>query len=122
MAFAPAASQNKYYYGFLGRWRALEFLLRPEEISAEEIYRRIMVNKVVLFSQLMPKAEALTRKIMAHPANPIKLVKKDVTSVHDPPLKGGLDIKRWNHNILLQSETCQTFCRKFMARKEAGDK
>jgi enoyl-CoA hydratase/carnithine racemase len=118
----PGGASTQMLPRLLGRRRAIEFLLMAEEISAEEAYRIGLVNKVVPLSQLMPEAEALARKMIAHPLSSIKLVKQAVTKAQDLPLREGLEIEQWYSSISIQSEAFQTFYQQFLARKKAKGK
>jgi len=118
----PGGASTQILPRLLGRRRAIEFLLMAEEISAEEAYRIGLVNKVVPLSQLTAEAEALARKMIAHPLSSIKLVKQAVTKAQDLPLREGLEIEQWYSSISLQSEAFQTFYQEFLARKKAKGK
>lgn len=118
----PGGASTQMLPRLLGRRRAIEFLLMAEEISAEDAYRIGLVNKVVPLSQLMPEAEALAKKMIAHPFSSIKLVKQAVTKAQDLPLKEGLEIEQWYSSISIQSEAFQTFYQEFLARKKAKGK
>lgn len=118
----PGGASTQMLPRLLGRRRAIEFLLMAEEISAEEAYRIGLVNKVVPLSQLMLEAEALAKKMIAHPLSSIKLVKQAVTKAQDLPLREGLEIEQWYSSISIQSEAFQTFYQEFLARKKAKGK
>lgn len=118
----PGGASTQMLPRLLGRRRAIEFLLMAEEISAEEAYRIGLVNKVVPLSQLMPEAEALAKKMIAHPLSSIKLVKQAVTKAQDLPLREGLEIEQWYSSISIQGEAFQTFYQEFLARKKAKGK
>ncbi|MCK4722289.1 MAG: enoyl-CoA hydratase/isomerase family protein [Dehalococcoidia bacterium] len=114
----PGGASTQILPRLLGRRRAIEFLLMAEEISAEEAYRIGLVNKVVPLSQLMPEAEALAKKMIAHPLSSIQLVKQAVTKAQDLPLREGLEIEQWYSSISIQSEAFQAFYQEFLARKK----
>jgi len=115
----PGGASTQILPRLLGRRRAVEFLLLSEEISVQEAYRIGLVNKVVPLSQLMPEAEALAKKMIAHPLSSIKLVKMALTKAQDLPLKEGLEIEQWYSSISIQSEAFQTFYQKFLAKNKA---
>jgi len=118
----PGGASTQILPRLLGRRRAIEFLLLSEEISAQEAYRIGLVNKVVPLSQLMPEAEALAKKMIAHSPSSIKLVKMALTKAQDLPLEEGLEIEQWYSSISLQSEAFRTFYQKFLARNKAKGK
>jgi enoyl-CoA hydratase/carnithine racemase len=112
----PGGSSTQLLPRLVGRRHAIEFLLRSEEISAEEAYRIGIVNKVVPLSQLMPEAEALARKMLKRPMEAIKLVKMAVNKGYDMPLKNGLELEYLYCAITMsQSQTWLDFYRRFKA-------
>jgi enoyl-CoA hydratase/carnithine racemase len=68
----------------LGRRRALEMFLDPTPISAEEAYRRGIVNKVVPLPDLMAEAEALARKLIVYNPKTVGIIKKLITRSQGP--------------------------------------
>jgi enoyl-CoA hydratase len=68
----------------LGRRRALEIFLDPTPFSAEEAYRRGMVNKVVPLPDLMAEAEALARKLIIYNPKTVSIIKKLITRSQGP--------------------------------------
>jgi enoyl-CoA hydratase/carnithine racemase len=68
----------------LGRRRALEIFLDPTPFSAQEAYRRGMVNKVVPLPDLMAEAEALARKLIIYNPKTISIIKKLITHSQGP--------------------------------------
>ena len=118
----PGGASTQMLPRLLGRRRAIEFLLMAEEISAEEANRIGLVNKVVQLTQLITEAEALSKKMIAHPLSSIKLVKQAVTKAQDLPLREGLELEQWYSSISIQSEAFQTFYQEFLARKKAKGK
>jgi enoyl-CoA hydratase/carnithine racemase len=77
---APCGGATQILPRLLGRRRALEVLLDPEPFTAEEAYRRGIVNKVVPLADLMPTAEALARKLTAYNPKTIGIIKKLITA------------------------------------------
>lgn len=76
---SPCGGATQILPRLLGRRRALEILLDPEPYTAEEAYRRGVVNKVVPLADLMPTADALARKLTAYNPKTIGIIKKLVT-------------------------------------------
>ncbi|MEA3133310.1 MAG: enoyl-CoA hydratase, partial [Gammaproteobacteria bacterium] len=50
----------------VGKGRALQLILSGEMISAQEAYRIGLVNEIVPPSELIPRAEAILRQIVAN--------------------------------------------------------
>ena len=117
MGLCPGGSSTQILPRLLGRRRAIEFLLLSEEISAEDAYRIGIVNKVVPLSQLMPEAEALAKKVIAHPLPGIQLTKMAITRAQDIPLREGLEVEDWYCRLSGQTEEFQTFAQRFKAKK-----
>jgi len=117
MGICPGGSSTQVLPRLLGRRRAIEFLLLAEEFSAEDAYRMGIVNKVVPLSKLMPEAETLAKKIIAHPLPGVQLTKMAITKAQDIPLREGLDVEDWYCRLSLQTEEFKTFSQRFKAKK-----
>jgi len=115
----PGGSSTQILPRLLGRRRAIEFILMSEEISAEEAYRRGIVNKVVPLDQLMSEVEALAKKMIAKPYHAIKLAKMAITRAQDMPLNYGLEIEGWYSSLSIQSDHFKSFYQKFLERKKS---
>jgi enoyl-CoA hydratase/carnithine racemase len=85
---APCGGATQILPRLLGRRRALEALLDPEPYTAEEAYRRGIVNKIVPAADLMPTAEALARKLTAYNPKAIGIIKKLITTAQGPMDEG----------------------------------
>jgi enoyl-CoA hydratase len=83
IGICPGGGSTQTLTRALGRRRALELLLLPEQISAQEAYRIGLVNKVVPLADLIPEAEALARKIIIYSPKTIAMIKRAVTKAQD---------------------------------------
>jgi enoyl-CoA hydratase len=83
IGICPGGGSTQTLTRALGRRRALELLLLPEPISAQEAYRIGIVNKVVPLSNLMAEAEALAKKIIIYSPKAIAMIKRAVTKAQD---------------------------------------
>lgn len=83
IGICPGGGSTQTLTRALGRRRALELLLLPESISAQEAYRIGLVNKVVPLASLMSEAEALAKKIIIYSPKAIAMIKRAVTKSQD---------------------------------------
>jgi enoyl-CoA hydratase/carnithine racemase len=117
MGIVPGGTSTQILPRLLGRRRAIEFLLLSEEFSAEDAYRIGIVNKVVPLDQLMPEAEALAKKIIAHPLLAVQLTKRAITKAQDLPLNEGLELEDWYYRLSAQKGTVGDFAQRFLTKK-----
>jgi len=122
IGICPGGGATQTLPRLLGRRRAIEFILRPKQISAQEAYRIGLVNKVVPLAQLMPEAEALANELKVYPSSAIKLTKMAITKAQELPLVDGLDLEQWYMNISVQSEYHKNFAKNFWAKKNSKKK
>ncbi len=112
-----AAASTQTLPRMVGRRRALEIMLTADEFSAEEAYRRGVVNKVVPLQDLMAEAEALANRVILHPYHAIKLTKMAVTKAQDLPLVQGLEIEGYFSRISHTRENYAHFANNFLKER-----
>jgi len=94
ISICPGGGSTQTLTRALGRRRALEMLLLPELISAQEAYRIGIVTKVVPLADLMSEAEALAKKIIIYNPKTIAMTKRAVTKSQDGiPIEEGLKLE-----------------------------
>jgi enoyl-CoA hydratase len=95
IGICPGGGSTQTLTRALGRRRAIELLLLPEPISAQEAYRIGIVNKVVARANLMAEAEALANKIIIYSPKAIAMIKRAVTKAQDGiPFEEGLRLEQ----------------------------
>jgi enoyl-CoA hydratase/carnithine racemase len=122
IGICPGGGSTQTLPRLLGRRRAIEVILRPRAISAQEAYRIGLVNKVVPLARLMPEVEALAKEMMVYPSHAIKLTKMAITKAQELPIVDGLDLEQWYMNISSQSEYTRNFAKNFWAKKKSKNK
>jgi enoyl-CoA hydratase/carnithine racemase len=66
LGLLPGGGGTQRLPGLVGKGRALQLILSGEMISAQEAYRIGLVNEVVPPADLMPRAEAILKKISSN--------------------------------------------------------
>ena len=84
--------------------KAMEIVLVGDPISAQEAWRIGLVNEVVAASEVMPRAEALARKIAANGPIAVRKTKETVLRTLTVPLGEGYRIERENVAFTLKTE------------------
>jgi len=73
LGLIPGGGGTQRLPRLVGKGRALQLILSGETISAQEAYRIGLVNEVVPAAELIPRAEAILKKIAANAPIAIKL-------------------------------------------------
>lgn len=84
----------------IGKGRALQLLLTGEMIDAAEALRIGLVNQVLPAADLLPRADALLRQIMANGPLAVGMCIEAVQYGYDAPLDEGLNLEA-NHFAIL---------------------
>ncbi len=66
LGLIPGGGGTQRLPRLVGKGRALQFILSGETISAQEAYRIGLVNEVVPVAELIPRAEAILKKIASN--------------------------------------------------------
>jgi enoyl-CoA hydratase/carnithine racemase len=66
----------------------------------------------------MPEAEALAKKIIAHPSIGVTLAKLAIHKAWVLPLEDGLDLERTYGALAMQTEETRSFTQDFLAKKK----
>jgi enoyl-CoA hydratase len=66
LGLLPGGGGTQRLPRLVGKGRALQLILSGEMISAQEAYRIGLVNEIVPPSELLPRAEAILRQIVAN--------------------------------------------------------
>ena len=98
--------------------KAMEILLVGEPMSAQEAYRIGLVNEVVPADQVMPKAEALARKIAANGPVAVRKIKETVLRALSISLAEGFAIENANARMVLATEDAKEGPRAFMEKRQ----
>ena len=93
LGIIPAAGGSQTLPRTIGRAAALEILMSGRWLTAEEAYRRKLVNRVVSRADLLPEAEKLAVKIKSHNSLAVSYAKQAVTRGLDMSLQGGLELE-----------------------------
>jgi enoyl-CoA hydratase/carnithine racemase len=73
LGLVPGGGATQRLPRLVGKGRALQLILSGETISAQEAYRIGLVNEVVAAAELIPRAEAILKKIAANAPIAVRL-------------------------------------------------
>jgi enoyl-CoA hydratase len=97
--------------------KAMEIVLVGEHMSAQEAHRIGLVNAVVPADQVMPKAEALARKIAANGPIAVRKTKETVLRSLSISFDEGFRIERENADFTMRTEDAKEGPRAFMEKR-----
>jgi enoyl-CoA hydratase len=97
--------------------KAMEIVLVGEHMSAQEAYRIGLVNDVVPADQVMPRAEALARKIAANGPVAVRKTKETVLRSLSVSFDEGFRIERENADFTMRTEDAKEGPRAFMEKR-----
>jgi len=97
--------------------KAMEIILVGDHMSAQEAYRIGLVNEVVPADQVMPKAEALARKIAANGPVAVRKTKETVLQSLSVSFDEGFRLERENADFTMRTEDAKEGPRAFMEKR-----
>lgn len=103
----------------VGKYKAMEYMLTGDMFSADEAYKRGLVNFVVPNEALLSEAQALANKIASKPTLAVQAVKAMVRTAHDFNLEEGLELERKKFNSLFATEDQKEGMKAFMEKRKA---
>jgi enoyl-CoA hydratase/carnithine racemase len=106
----------------VGKGLAMQLVLTGEMITAQEAYRIGLVNEVVAPSELMSRAEAIARKIIANSPLAVQYAMEAVNHGLDMPLKEGLFLEATLFGVLCASEDKKEGTTAFLEKRQANFK
>lgn len=101
----------------VGKGIALQLLLSGEMITAQEAYRIGLVNEVVAFSELIPRAEAIARQIIANAPLAAQYILEAVNRGMETPLAEGLYLEAVLFSVVCASEDKHEGTRAFLEKR-----
>ncbi|MFT4288259.1 enoyl-CoA hydratase/isomerase family protein [Nocardioides sp.] len=94
IGICPGGGSTQTLPRLVGRRKALDIMLRPREISADEARDLGIVNEVVAHDELMERVEALALELAAYEPAAVKYTKLAVTRAQETSLAIGLDLEQ----------------------------
>jgi enoyl-CoA hydratase len=101
----------------VGKGIALQLLLSGEMITAQEAHRIGLVNEVVPFSELIPRAEAIARQIIANAPLAAQYIIEAVNRGMETPLAEGLYIEAALFSVVCASEDKSEGTKAFLEKR-----
>ena len=82
---------------------AMRILLTDEPVDAEEALRIGLVNEVVPPDDLLPRAEAIAKRIASMPPLAVRMMKEFVVRFRDVPIDAAWQVQHLMNTLLIQS-------------------
>ncbi len=83
---------------------AMQMILTGDPIDAQTAFRYGLVQRVVTRERLYAEADSLARKVLSHPAQAVRLVKRAVVEGIEMPLAQGLALEARLAEMLVAAE------------------
>ncbi|MFT3975755.1 MAG: enoyl-CoA hydratase/isomerase family protein [Sphingomonas bacterium] len=119
IGICPGGGSTQTLPRVVGRRHALDFLLRPRAISAEQAYRIGLVNEIVPAAELMDRATALAAELSAYPEGAVEMTKLAVTRAPEVRLVEGMAMEQDCFVLSTQSGFIGGFAKNYWDRKKA---
>jgi len=106
----------------VGKGVAMRMVLTGEMISAQEAYRIGLVNEVVAAAELIPRAEAIAKKIVSNAPLAVQYAMEAVNHGMDMPLKDGLYLEATLFGVICGTEDKSEGTSAFLEKRAANFK
>jgi enoyl-CoA hydratase len=106
----------------VGKGLAMQLLLSGEMMSAQEAYRIGLVNEVVPSVELIPRAEAIAKKIIANAPLAVQYAMEAVNHGMEMPLKEGLFLEATLFGVICATEDKNEGTTAFLEKRPANFK
>jgi enoyl-CoA hydratase/carnithine racemase len=103
----------------VGKGLAMQLVLSGEQISAQEAYRIGLVNEVVPLGELIPRAEAIARKIIANAPLAVQYAMEAVNHGLDMTLAEGLYLEATLFGVCCATEDKREGTTAFLEKRPA---
>ena len=103
----------------VGKGLALQILLTGEQISAQEAHRIGLVNEVVPLTDLVPRAEAIAKKIIANAPLAVQYTLEAVNKGMEMPLAEGLFLEATLFSVACATEDKKEGTSAFLEKRAA---
>ena len=106
----------------VGKGQAMQLVLTGEMISAQEALRIGLVNEIVAAAELIPRAEAIARKIIANAPLAVQYAMEAINHGMEMPLKEGLYLEATLFGVVCATEDKNEGTTAFLAKRAANFK
>jgi len=117
LGITPGYGGSQRLPRLVGKGIALQLLLSGEMISAQEAHRIGLVNEVVPLPELIPRAEAIARQIIANAPLAVQYTIEAVNRGMETPLAEGLYIEAVLFSVVCASEDKNEGTRAFLEKR-----
>jgi len=106
----------------VGKGQAMQLVLTGEMISAQEALRIGLVNEVVAAAELIPRAEAIAKKIIANAPLAVQYAMEAVNHGMEMPLKEGLYLEATLFGVVCATDDKNEGTTAFLEKRAANFK
>lgn len=118
----PGAGGTQRLTKLVGRAKAIEWLWTGERISADEMLKHGVINRIVASEVLMEEALRFATKLTKMPPLSLRLIKDSVNKAVDYPLYEGMQHERKNFYLLFSSEDQKEGMNAFIEKRKPNYK
>ena len=118
----PGAGGTQRLTRAVGKYKAMEMILTGKPISADEAYRRGLVNRVVPTESLMDEAKKIANEIASKPTISVRAAKEAISRAQDTTLEVGLEFERKAFYMLFATEDGKEGMRAFLEKRKPAFK
>lgn len=115
----PGAGGTQHLPRTLGKYRAMEIVLTGKQVTAQEMAKRGLVNRVVLKGQHLHEALQLAKTIAEQAPLAVLLAKASVLAAFETSLEEGLNIEHQNFSLLFASQDRREGMQAFIEKRKA---
>jgi enoyl-CoA hydratase len=119
LGITPGYGGSQRLPRLVGKGLALQILLTGEQITAQEAHRIGLVNEVVPLTDLVPRAEAIAKKIIANAPLAVQYTLEAVNKGMEMPLAEGLFLEATLFSVACASEDKREGTSAFLEKRAA---
>ena len=113
----PGAGGTQRLTRTIGKYRAMEMVLTGQPVTAREMEKHGLVNRVVPVESYFDEARKVAMQIAQKPPIAIRLAKEAVLKAFDSTLEEGLQFERKNFYLLFSTEDMQEGMKAFTEKR-----
>ncbi len=115
----PGAGGTQHLPRTLGKYRAMEIVLTGEQVTAQEMAKRGLVNRVVPRGHHLHEALQLAKTIAEQATLAVLLAKASILAAFETSLEEGLNIEHQNFSLLFASQDRREGMQAFIEKRKA---
>jgi len=113
----PGAGGTQRLTRTIGKYRAMEMVLTGQPVTAREMEKHGLVNRIVPVEAYFDEARKLAMQVAQKAPIAVRLAKEAVLKAFDTPLKEGLQFERKNFYLLFSTEDMKEGMKAFTEKR-----